>query len=308
MYERAMAFGPKTRSFRMTPSALAFALVTAASLTSSAALAQTTGGSTAPKKDATPSKPAATPAKENKGAKSANDNAAPPPATTTPASEEIKPAEPAAVDDHQEDLQAVYLSGDIGFTRADVGGLSDSTGFDKTGANGLLAGLGIGYRNRAFRFGARFRDASTTEYSLWSIMGEVGYGLKMRPLSPAFYVHAGYIFDTGVERGAISSKLPAGNVLTPDVDLNGVVVGAEVVASYWLTKFLRVGPFIGFDLTVLHRSQPPVPQSLFRVPDEVRNNALFGESGNGLGYMFNIGLRVTGDVGFDSGKHAEHAK
>ncbi|MBX3186623.1 MAG: hypothetical protein KF819_06395 [Labilithrix sp.] len=228
----------------------------------------------------------------------------------TPPAEEPKPPEPAPAPapapdqkendekEEKENKQAVYLSADIGFNRSDVGGFSDSTGFDRTGANGLLAGLGIGYRREAFRFGARFRDLSTTEFTLWALMAEVGYGLKMRPLSPTFYVHAGYVFDYGIERGAFASKLPQGNILTPNVDLEGLIIGGEVTASYWVTKFLRVGPFIGFDLTVLSRARPPLPQSLFPIPDDVRNNALFGDSGSGLGYVLSLGLRVTGDVGF----------
>ena len=141
---------------------------------------------------------------------------------------------------------------------------------------------------------------ATTEYSLWSIMGEVGYGLPMRPLAPAFYVHIGYMFDTGVDRGAFEKKLPPGNFLTPDIDINGVVIGGEVVASYHLSHVARIGPFIGFDVTVLHRSQPSLPQSLFQLSPAVANNALFGESGNGLGYALNIGVRLTADIGFDA--------
>ena len=59
-----------------------------------------------------------------------------------------------AADEAKEDKRAVYISVDLGFTRADVGGLSDNTGFDKKAANGLLAGLGLGYRHQDFRFGA----------------------------------------------------------------------------------------------------------------------------------------------------------
>jgi hypothetical protein len=216
-------------------------------------------------------------------------------APTTPA-EEPKAAAPDA--EEKEKARAIYLSLDLGFSRADVGGLSDATGFDKTGANGILAGVGVGYRHGNFRFGGRFRDTSTTEFSLWSLMGEIGYGLPFRPVSPAFYVHAGYMFDVGVERGAIASSLPRTNVLTPDVDLNGVVVGGEIVASYWFTSFLRLGPFIGFDATILSRSQADLPQSLLPLSDETRAKPLFSESGSGLGYMLNIGIRGTGDIAF----------
>jgi hypothetical protein len=205
---------------------------------------------------------------------------------------------PAAAKPDEEARRAVYLSVDIGFTRPDIGAIKDNLGFDKTAANGVLAGIGVGYRFKELRLGARFRDATTTEFSLWSVMGEVGVGLPLRPVSPIFMAHAGYMFDTGVQRAVIASKLPQGNVLTPFVDMSGLVVGGELMASYWVTKFLRVAPFLGFDVTFLHRAQVGTPQSLFPVPAETRNNALFGDSGSGIGYTLNLGLRGTADIGF----------
>jgi len=221
----------------------------------------------------------------------------PAPATsaTTPAA--APPAAPAD-DADKEDPRAIYLSGELGFTRADIGGFTDSFAFDKTGANGLVAGLGIGYRYKGLRIGGRFRDASTTEYSLWSLMGEVGFGLPFKPLTPIIFIHAGYIFDEGVERSVVASSLPRANVLTPNIELDGLVVGAEVYAAYSVTKFFKVGPFIGLDLTFLHRAQPSPPQSLQPIDDNTGSNALFGDSGNGVGYMLNLGVRVTGDIAF----------
>ena len=290
----------------LRPLSAAIALSLGSFLVSSGALAQSTAPTaptgTAPKKEG-----------EKTGAKGAKDaqkdatatDTAPATAPAPSSSAEVKPTEPAVAemdDANKEDKQAIYLSGDIGFARVDVGGLSDSTGLDRTGGNGILAGFGVGYRNRGFRVGARFRDNPTTQFTVWSIMGEVGYALPMRPLAPTFMLHAGYMFDTGVERGAFEKKLPPGNFQTPDVDLNGAIVGVEVVASYHLTHFLRVGPFIGFDMLFMHRSQPNAPQSIFQVDPAILNNPLFGESGNGLGYVFSIGVRLTGDIGFDDRK------
>ena len=212
------------------------------------------------------------------------------PATAAPATEPTE-REP-------DGNRAIYVSVDLAFTRADVGGISDNTGFDKTGANGIMAGLGLGYRFKEFRLGARFRDASTTEYSLWSLMGEVGYGLPFRPVSPVLYAHAGYMFSNGVERSVIASALPPGNLLTPQVQLDGLVVGGEIVASVWLTKFLRVGPFVGVDFAWLHRSQVALPQSIVPLTAETRSNALYNDSGSGVGYLLSIGIRGTGDIAF----------
>jgi hypothetical protein len=228
-------------------------------------------GTAAPKKDAPkkgdPKKPDAAPAA----------TAAPAAPSATEASAPKPASEPPAPDETKEATRAVYISVDIGFTRADVGGISDSTGFDKTAANGLLAGIGVGYRYKDLRIGGRFRDSNTTEFSLWSVMGEVGYGLPFRPVSPVLFAHAGYMFSNGIERSVIGSALPAGNVLTPRAQLDGLVVGGELVASLWLTKFLRVGPFLGVD---------------------TRNNALYNDSGSGVGYLLSIGVRGTGDIGF----------
>lgn len=281
------------RSFRVLP-----LLVAAA--TSLAFAPAASAQSAAPKKEG--------PAKPSAKAKKADPKTAPAPAatpaastaaTTTPPADGAQPTETEAPkEEEKERSRAIYLSLDIGFARADIGGFSDATGFDKTGANGLLAGVGVGYRYKGFRIGGRFRDTATTEYSLWSLMGEIGYGLPIRPISPIFMVHAGYMFDVGVERAVIASSLPRGNVLPPDIDLNGVVVGGELSAMYWFTSFLRLGPFIGFDATVLSRSQANLPQSTLPISDETRSKPLFSDSGSGLGYMLSIGLRGTGDIAF----------
>ena len=243
-------------------------------------IAQTAPKKTDPKKaEAAPAAPAA-------------------PATADPATAEASTAKPAAEEESKDVNRAVYISVDIGFTRADVGGISNNTGFDKTSVNGFFGGVGLGYRYKDLRIGARFRDSDTTEYALWSVMGEVGYGLPFRPVSPVLFAHAGYMFSNGVERGAIASSLPAGNVLTPQVQLDGLVVGGELVASLWLTKFLRVGPFLGVDFSWLHRSQVALPQSIVPLTADTRNNALYNDSGSGVGYLLSIGIRGTGDIGF----------
>ena len=233
-------------------------------------------------------KPATTPAPATPAA------ATPPP--PAPAAAETPPAKPA--DPDKEDPRAIYLSADIGFIRHDVGGLSNNTGFDKTSANGLLAGFGIGYRFKSLRIGARFRDAATTEFSLWSLMGEIGYGLDFKPIAPVLFVHAGYMFDTGIERPVFASALPRGNILTPNVDLDGLVIGGELGANYLLTKVLRIGPFIGLDFTFLKRAQADLPQSIVPIDDATKKNPIFSDSGSGVGYAISIGVRGTGDISF----------
>jgi hypothetical protein len=278
----------KAGDMQIRPSSALPWLVVAASLV---ALVPSAHAQPAPARGAKPA-PAAKPAAAPKPAPAPAPPPPPPPAAPAPA-----PETPPAEDPNKKD-RAVYLSADIGYIRPDVGAFSDNLAFDKTAANGFLGGIGVGYRHSALRIGARFRSATTTEFSLWSLMGEVGVGLPFKPLTPIIMVHAGYMFDTGIERAVVASSLPEGNVLLPPIDLDGLVLGIEANAAYQVTQFFRLGPFIGMDMTFLSRSRPEVPSSLFPVPESTRNNALFGDSGSGIGYVLNLGLRVTADVGF----------
>jgi hypothetical protein len=201
--------------------------------------------------------------------------------------------------DEKESKRAVYMAFNLGFVRADVGGITNDLGFDKTGANGLTYAFAAGLRLRDFRFGGRFQTYSTTEFDLWSFMFEVGYGLPIRPLSPSLYARVGYVWDHRIQPAMIRSSLPPGNVLPPQVDLRGVVVGVEAVGSYWVTKFLRIGPYVGGDLFVLSRPTVDVPRSILGdVPQEIRERPLYNEAGTGLGYALSIGFRGSFDIGF----------
>jgi hypothetical protein len=289
--------GRKKWQMRPMRSSRPIAVVAALALfTASNAFAQGTG-TTAPKKD---DKAAAQP-KTDKDKK-------PPAAPATgdskkAAGEKKSDQETANAEDgeHLKELdsdRAIYVAFDLGLNRTDLGGFSDDLGFDKTGANGGLYGLGAGLRLKHLRFGARFRGISTTEFTIWEAMAEVGYGLGWRPLSPSIWLHAGYLFDTGIERGAIANQLPQGNVLAPDVDINGLVVGTELNFAYYITQFLRVGPFAGFDVLFIDRKQAPLPQSVFPLPPETRQNPLFSDTGSGIGWTVHLGLRGAFDVVF----------
>jgi hypothetical protein len=291
-------------SARFVSIAVASAIVPAVVAFAPAAAAQATAPATAPAAPATP----ATPKKEDPKPADTTATPAGTPATgpTSPTQTDAAvdtsamkaPTDPAAAGHPMEQRRAIYISVDFGFARADVGGLSDNTNFDKTGANGILGGLGIGYRHNNLRIGGRFRDVSTTEFELWSLMGEIGYGFPMRPITPVIIVHAGYMFDSGIQRSVVAKSLPAGNVLTPNLGLDGAVVGAEVLGNIHLSQFLRIGPFIGFDLTWLHRKQVSLPQSIVPLTDDTKNNPLYTDSGSGVGYVFTLGIRGTGDIAF----------
>ena len=219
-------------------------------------------------------------------------------ATTTPAPAAEKKDEEKETTKELDGKRAVYLGLEFGFTRPDFGAFSDSTSLDRTGANGWLYGFGGGVRLDHLRIGARFRGLDTTEFTLWELMAEIGWGFGLRPVSPAIFLHAGYVFDIGLERSTMAKSLPQGNVLAPDVDVKGLVVGVEGSFAYYLSKTLRVGPFIGFDLLVVSRQKADVPQSIFPISEETRQQPLFAESGSGLGYTLNIGMRGAFDVAF----------
>lgn len=223
-----------------------------------------------------------------------------------PAEAALQPKKDAPVDaektdgakEEKESGRAVYVSGNVAFARVDLGGISDNTGFDRTGANGLLYGFSGGLRFRDFRFGARWRVHSTTEFDMWSVAGELGYGLALRPLSPVFTASVGYVWDQKISRGVFSSSLPNGTVLAPDVDVNGLTVGLDVCAYYWLSSFLRIGPFLGSDFMFLSRNQAPLPSSIFPISDEFKNKPLYTDSGSSIAYTLNIGIRGAFDIGF----------
>jgi hypothetical protein len=200
--------------------------------------------------------------------------------------------------EEKESTRAVYVSGNIGFARVDLGGISDNTSFNRTAANGLLYGFSAGLRFHDLRIGGRWRVHSTTEFDMWSVGGELGYGLKLRPLSPVFTASVAYVWDQKIERGVFSSSLPTGTVLPPDVDLNGLLVGLDICASYWLSSFLRIGPFIGTDFMFLSRQKAALPSTLFPISDEFKSKPLYTESGSSIAYTLNIGLRGAFDVGF----------
>lgn len=211
---------------------------------------------------------------------------------------DAKAAAQKELDLSRESAKAVYISGDFAFTRSDLGLLSDNTGFDRTGANGFLYGLSTGLRLRDLRLGIRWRVQDTTEFSLWSFALSAGYGLPLRPISPVFSAHVGYVFDQDMQAGLFRKSLAPGVVLPPDVDVKGLLAGVDVNASYWVTRFVRLGVFVGADLMFLSREKAPLPYSVFGTPAEYSSLPLYTDSGSGVGLSLNAGLRGAFDIAF----------
>jgi hypothetical protein len=203
-------------------------------------------------------------------------------------------------DDTVEAQKAIYASADIGFTHANLGAIVDNTGFDKTGANGTLWGFSGGYRVRDFRAGVRWRVYDTTEFALWSIALQAGYAMKLRPVTPIFSAHLGYVFSQNIEPALYPNAIPPGTILPPNVDVKGLMVGLDANASYWVTKWFRLGAFLGFDLMFLSREQTTVPRSITGAPpQEITNHPLYTESGFGMGINVLFGFRAAFDLGFE---------
>lgn len=218
--------------------------------------------------------------------------------TTEEAKEEAAPPAKQAVDTSVESPKAIFFSGDFAFTRSDLGAISDSTGFDKTAANGLLYGLSAGLRLKDVRLGARWRVYDTTESTLWTFALSAGYGLPIRPISPVFSAHVGYVFDQHIEEALYRRSLPPGTLMPPNIEMRGLLVGVDVNASYWVTQFLRIGAFIGADAMFLHRDQATLPRSIYGIPSEFVSNPLYTGSGSSIGLNLNAGLRGAFDIAF----------
>lgn len=233
------------------------------------------------------------------GAPAATAPATTPTSTSTPPPESTAeaPPEKKELDTSVETAKAIYFSGDVGFTRSDLGALSNNTGLDRTAANGLLYGLSAGIRLHDLRFGLRWRVYDTTESSLWSFALSAGYALSLRPVTPIFSAHVGYIWDQSLQPGLFRGSLPPGALLPPDVDVKGLLAGLDVNLSYWVTQFLRLGVFAGADLMFLNREQAKLPQSIFGIPQEYSRLPLYSDSGSGVGLNINVGLRGAFDIG-----------
>lgn len=206
--------------------------------------------------------------------------------------EEVGPAR----DPNEEAARAIYVSGDIAYTRSDLGLIHDGLDFDRTGANGVLYGLAAGVRLKQWRFGLRWRVHDTTQFTLWSFALQAGYALKMRPVTPIFSAHLGYVFDQELQGSLFKSKLPDGNFIAPDVDVKGALLGVDVNAAYAVLPWLRVGAFVGADAMLLFRGHAPAPQSIYG-PVDTTGDPLYSKAGNSVGLNVNAGFRGSFDIG-----------
>jgi hypothetical protein len=228
---------------------------------------------------------------EEKKKKAAAAAAAPPPAAPPPKQE---------WDDTVEAAKAIFVTADLGYTRADMSTLAASSmAFDTGSANGLLLGLTGGLRLKDWQYGLKYRVHDASNFTLWSFNASVAYALKPRPVTPIIEGHLGYVFDQSIDRKVFESSLPAGTILPPDVNVKGVILGAEGSANYWLTTWFRVGAFIGLDFMFLSREKAPTPQSTFGPNDEFNAKPLYSDSGFGIGVNINAGIRGSFEIGIE---------
>ncbi len=239
------------------------------------------------KKDADAAAAAEEEEKKKKAALAAASPAAPPP-------------EKKEWDDTVESQRAIFVTADLGYTRADLSTLAASSmAFDTGSANGLLLGLTGGLRQKDWQYGLKYRVYDAASFTLWSFSASVSYALKPRPVTPIIEGHLGYVFDQSIDRKVFESSLPPGTILPPDVDVKGVILGGEGSANYFLTPWFRAGAFIGLDFMFLSRARAPLPQSTFGPTPEVETLPLYKDSGFGIGVNINIGLRGSFEIGIE---------
>lgn len=203
-------------------------------------------------------------------------------------------------DDTVEAQKAIFVTADLGYTRADLSTLAASSmAFDTGSANGLLLGLTGGLRLKDWAYGLKYRVHDASNFTLWSFSASVAYALKPRPVTPIIEGHLGYIFDQSIDRKVFESSLPPGTILPPDVSVKGVVLGGEASANYWLTTWFRVGAFIGLDFMFLSRERAATPQSTFGPNDEYNAKPLYHDAGFGVGVNLNVGLRGSFEIGIE---------
>ena len=242
------------------------------------------------KKDAEAAAAAEEEEKKKKAAAAAAPPAAPPP----------PPPKREEWDDTVEAAKAIFVTADIGYTRADMSTIAASSmAFDSGSANGLLLGLTGGLRLKEWQYGLKYRVYDASTFTLWSFSASVSYALKPRPVTPIIEGHLGYVFDQSIDRKVFESSLPAGTILPPDVNVKGVILGGEASANYWLTTWFRAGAFIGLDFMFLSREKASAPQSTFGPNDEFNAKPLYNESGFGIGINFNVGIRGSFEIGIE---------
>jgi hypothetical protein len=203
-------------------------------------------------------------------------------------------------DDTVEAAKAIFVTADLGYTRADMSTLAASSmAFDTGSANGLLLGLTGGLRLKDWQYGLKYRVHDASNFTLWSFNASIAYALKPRPVTPIIEGHLGYVFDQSIDRKVFESSLPAGTILPPDVNVKGLIVGGEASANYWLTSWFRVGAFLGLDFMFLSRERAPTPQSTFGPNQEFNAKPLYSDSGFGVGVNINAGIRGSFEIGIE---------
>jgi len=181
------------------------------------------------------------------------------------------------VEDNKIGLKLFYLQPEIGLAWATLGGTmpqpaiatQDYEKFKSGG--GPLLGLGAGAEFITFQLGGRLRAMSTPYWNLWNLGGEV----MLQPGSGRFWprvgVAVGYAWTSH-----FSNEICNGC----DLSIGGLTVGARGGVQYFVSSSIEIGADLTLDYMSLRRSG-------------IAGNSVFGESGNGNGFM----LAAMGHVG-----------
>jgi hypothetical protein len=177
----------------------------------------------------------------------------PPPAVESQKSaEQPQPAATGTEQDlslaEQEDsgrgLEFVWIVGEVGgghfgLGTFDGGDLVDRSAVDMK-QTGLVAGAGLGLRIVYLTFGARFRYAPFSKWTLWTLGAEGGLHVPMGALEPYFTLGVGY-----------ASISPDGG----GFDVMGVDTRLGAGIDYYLTNMFSVGANLTGDMLFLSRSK-----------------------------------------------------
>jgi len=146
----------------------------------------------------------------------------------------------------------VWLNAEIGggtwaSTRSRANNLVDANTV-KTSQTGLLYGAGLGVRLVFITLGARFRLGNFSEWSLWTLNGELGIHIPLGSVEPYFTFGGGY-----ASMGAFNNKNLGGSLKSEDVDVKGYDIRGGFGVDVYVSNTFSIGANLTGELLALTR-------------------------------------------------------
>lgn len=208
-----------------------------------------------------------------------------PPAAAPPAapneSETVQRLERAEREDSGRGLEFVWVDVEGGYEYLSLQAFHSSSLLDgavlRDAGSGLSLGAGAGVRLVFLTLGARFRIAQLSDWSLWTLGGELGLHLPLGALEPSFSVGVGY----AALAGAGTEDLPG--LGTSLIDVSGVDARLGANLDYYVNPLLSFGARGSFELLALWRAGAPEA-------DAAGLPAQYTRDGSGVGYGITLSL------------------